>query len=127
VKLIVPYRHIHRADLHRGLWEAAHDVGCKVYLDSRVVSIDPSKPSLATKYGDTYEGDLIVASDGKTHPPASETLTDRLRTAFHGPRDRHGQTRTASPNRPNGISRHPTRQDLAGSPGTGRNYHGTEE
>jgi len=67
-------RHIHRADLHRGLWEAAHDVGCKVFLDSRVVSIDPSKPSLVTKNGDTYEGDLIVASDGNK-PSKSTSMT----------------------------------------------------
>jgi len=59
-----PYWHIHRADLHRGLLQAAEELGCVVYLDSRVVSIDPLKPSLVTKDGKTYEGDLIVASDG---------------------------------------------------------------
>jgi len=59
-----PYWHIHRADLHRGLLQAAQEKGCEVHLDSRVISIDPSKPSLTTKDGKTYEGDLIVASDG---------------------------------------------------------------
>lgn len=57
-------RHIHRADLHRGLLEAAKDAGCKVHLDSRVISINPDAPSLMTRGGLTYEGDLIVASDG---------------------------------------------------------------
>ncbi|PSS12771.1 hypothetical protein M430DRAFT_43613 [Amorphotheca resinae ATCC 22711] len=59
-----PYWHIHRADLHRGLLEVAKAAGCKVLLNNRVVSIDPSKPSLLTKGGVTYEADLIVASDG---------------------------------------------------------------
>ncbi|KAJ6578046.1 hypothetical protein B0H19DRAFT_574478 [Mycena capillaripes] len=59
-----PYWHIHRADLHRGLLEAATDLGCKVHLDARVVSIDPDAGSLLTKDDVTYSGDLIVASDG---------------------------------------------------------------
>ncbi|KAJ7285614.1 hypothetical protein C8J57DRAFT_1285352 [Mycena rebaudengoi] len=59
-----PYWHIHRADLHRGLLEAATDLGCKVYLDCRVVSIDPTAGSLLTKDDVTYSADLIVASDG---------------------------------------------------------------
>lgn len=58
-------RHIHRADLHRGLLDAATEFGCKMYLDSRVVEIDAYKPSLTTKNGDTYTADLIVASDGE--------------------------------------------------------------
>ncbi|KAF2096043.1 FAD/NAD(P)-binding domain-containing protein [Rhizodiscina lignyota] len=59
-----PYWHIHRADLHRGLLEAAIDLGVKVYLDNRVVDIDPYKPSLVTKTGAKFTADLIVASDG---------------------------------------------------------------
>jgi salicylate hydroxylase len=61
------FRHIHRADLHRGLLEAATDLGCEVHLDSRVVSIDAYHPSLTTKHGTVFEADLIVASDGKSH------------------------------------------------------------
>ncbi|KAF4624688.1 hypothetical protein G7Y89_g13481 [Cudoniella acicularis] len=70
-----PYWHIHRADLHRGLLVAATELGCKLYLDHRVVSIDASKPSLVTKSGKIFEGDLIIASDarevvrGKPEPP----------------------------------------------------------
>ncbi|KAJ7730372.1 hypothetical protein DFH07DRAFT_781643 [Mycena maculata] len=57
-------RHIHRADLHRGLLQAATDLGCIVHLDARVVSIDADAGSLLTKDNDTYSGDLIVAADG---------------------------------------------------------------
>ncbi|KAJ7206612.1 hypothetical protein GGX14DRAFT_637692, partial [Mycena pura] len=59
-----PYWHIHRADLHRGLLEAAVDLGCKFHLDARVVSIDPDAGSVLTKDDETYSADLIVASDG---------------------------------------------------------------
>ncbi|KAJ7849654.1 hypothetical protein B0H14DRAFT_2765217 [Mycena olivaceomarginata] len=59
-----PYWHIHRADLHRGLLEAAMDLGCKFHLDARVVSIDPDAGSVLTKDDVTYSADLIVASDG---------------------------------------------------------------
>ncbi|KAE9402179.1 FAD/NAD(P)-binding domain-containing protein [Gymnopus androsaceus JB14] len=71
-----PYWHIHRADLHRGLLEAATELGCKIYLDSRVVKIDPYKPSMTTKNGDTYTADLIVASDG-LHSMAREVVMDK--------------------------------------------------
>ncbi|ESZ93349.1 hypothetical protein SBOR_6276 [Sclerotinia borealis F-4128] len=60
-----PYWHVHRADLHRGLLEAATDLGCNVRLDSRVVSIDPFVPTLTTQHGKTYAADLIIASDGE--------------------------------------------------------------
>ncbi|RFU28497.1 hypothetical protein B7463_g7848, partial [Scytalidium lignicola] len=68
-----PYWHIHRADLHRGLVEAATALGCKIHLDSRVVKIDPSVPSLTTKNGDVLTADLIVASDG-LHSMAREVV-----------------------------------------------------
>jgi len=72
MKILIP-RHIHRADLHRGLLEAATELGCKVYLDSRVVSIDAYMPSITTAGGKTYKGDLIVASDG-LHSMAREIV-----------------------------------------------------
>ncbi|KAJ7672440.1 hypothetical protein DFH06DRAFT_1082427 [Mycena polygramma] len=59
-----PYWHIHRADLHRGLLEAAIDLGCKFHLDARVISIDPGTGSVLTKDNAIYSADLIVASDG---------------------------------------------------------------
>ena len=57
-------RHIHRADFHRGLLECAKDVGCIIYLDSRVDSVDPKVPALVTTSGKRFQPDLIVASDG---------------------------------------------------------------
>ncbi|KAJ7219008.1 hypothetical protein B0H12DRAFT_1213228 [Mycena haematopus] len=59
-----PYWHIHRAGLHRGLLEAAVDLGCKFHLDSRVISIDPQAGSVITQRDAMYSADLIVASDG---------------------------------------------------------------
>lgn len=57
-------RHVHRADLHRGLLDAATNLGCKIRLNSRVVNIDPSLPALSTQDDKIYSADLIVASDG---------------------------------------------------------------
>lgn len=63
-----PYWHIHRADLHRGLLAAAEEAGCAVFLNSRVVSIDPETGTLTTASGGRFKGELIVASDGlKSH------------------------------------------------------------
>jgi salicylate hydroxylase len=77
--MLTSFRHIHRADLHRGLLTAAIELGCTVHLDSRVVSIDAYSPSLVTKNGETFEGDLIVASDGRLsacRQAENEILTD---------------------------------------------------
>ncbi|KAH8657397.1 hypothetical protein BGZ60DRAFT_434367 [Tricladium varicosporioides] len=62
-----PYWHIHRADLHRGLLAAATDLGCKLHLDSRVVSIDPPNCSLITKNG--LHGMSREVVRGKSDPP----------------------------------------------------------
>ncbi|KAJ7644396.1 hypothetical protein FB45DRAFT_897785 [Roridomyces roridus] len=59
-----PYWHIHRADLHRGLLQAAVDLGCQIHLNSRVVRIEPETGSAITQDSVTYHGDLVVASDG---------------------------------------------------------------
>jgi salicylate hydroxylase len=59
------YRHIHRADLHRGLLECATSLGIELHLNSRVVEVDPYTPSLVTKDGKRFTGDLVVASDGE--------------------------------------------------------------
>jgi 2-polyprenyl-6-methoxyphenol hydroxylase-like FAD-dependent oxidoreductase len=59
------YRHIHRADLHRGLLECATHLGIVLHLNSRVVEVDPYGPSLVTKNGKRHTADLVVASDGE--------------------------------------------------------------
>ncbi|KAI9651232.1 hypothetical protein NHQ30_001270 [Ciborinia camelliae] len=56
-------RHIHRADLQRGLLEAATAEGCEIHMNSHVVHIDPSLPEVFTERGETYTADLIIASD----------------------------------------------------------------
>ncbi|KAF7910396.1 uncharacterized protein EAE98_012083 [Botrytis deweyae] len=71
-----PYWHVHRADLHRGLLDAATNLGCKIRLNSRVVNIDPSLPALSTQDGKIYSADLIVASDG-LHSMAREVILGR--------------------------------------------------
>ena len=59
------YRHIHRADLHRGLLECATHLGIVLHTNSRVVKVDPHESSLTTKDGRQFTADLIVASDGE--------------------------------------------------------------
>lgn len=58
-------RHIHRADLHRGLLECAETLGVESFFDCRVIHADSSLPSVTTKDGQQWTADLIVASDGK--------------------------------------------------------------
>lgn len=58
------FRHIHRADFHRGLLECATDLGIVLHLNSKVVEIDAYEPSVSTEGGKSYKADLIVASDG---------------------------------------------------------------
>jgi salicylate hydroxylase len=60
-----PYWHIHRADFHRGLLERATELGVKLYMDSRIVEVDPYGPSVLTKNGTRFSADLVVCSDGE--------------------------------------------------------------
>ncbi|CAE6436076.1 unnamed protein product [Rhizoctonia solani] len=59
-----PYYHVHRADLHRWLYELAEQAGVTIRLASTVKSIDPSMPSLTLSNGETIRCDLIVGADG---------------------------------------------------------------
>ncbi|EUC59203.1 FAD/NAD(P)-binding domain protein [Rhizoctonia solani AG-3 Rhs1AP] len=59
-----PYYHVHRADLHRMLYELAEQAGATIRLASTVKSIDPSTPSLTLSNGETIHCDLIVGADG---------------------------------------------------------------
>ena len=60
-----PYYHIHRADLHKLLYDLASS-HVNVLLDSAVVGCDPSapSPSVTLKSGETMRADLIVGADG---------------------------------------------------------------
>lgn len=79
-----PYLHLHRADLHRLLLEAAttpsgpgHPV--EVEVASSVTGIDesdPDRPAVLTRDGRTFRGDVIIGADG---------INSRIRTASGGP------------------------------------------
>lgn len=59
-----PYYQIHRADLHRGLLEAAEAAGVKIKTSARVVDYDFEAPSVTLEDGRKLIGDLVVAADG---------------------------------------------------------------
>ncbi|KAG2119400.1 hypothetical protein DEU56DRAFT_121276 [Suillus clintonianus] len=58
-----PYYHIHRADFHRMLYAAAEQ-HCNIRVDCRVVSLDPSKPTMTLASGEVVSADLIIGADG---------------------------------------------------------------
>ncbi|KAI0739994.1 FAD/NAD(P)-binding domain-containing protein [Daedaleopsis nitida] len=58
-----PYYHIHRADLHKLLFDLA-EPHMTLRLKSQVVSVDPDAPSLTLASGEVVHGDLIVGADG---------------------------------------------------------------
>ncbi|KAH9837783.1 uncharacterized protein C8Q71DRAFT_561138 [Rhodofomes roseus] len=59
----LPYYNVHRADLHRLLYErvAPH---VTLRLNSKVVSVDPEAPSLTLESGEVLRGDLVIGADG---------------------------------------------------------------
>ncbi|KAJ3011670.1 hypothetical protein NUW54_g2099 [Trametes sanguinea] len=58
-----PYYHIHRADLHKLLFDLAAPF-MTLRLKSTVVSVDPEAPSVTLASGEVVHGDLIVGADG---------------------------------------------------------------
>ncbi|KAK7203973.1 hypothetical protein BZA70DRAFT_196864 [Myxozyma melibiosi] len=65
-----PYWLIHRADYHKQLHARAQEVGVNIIVDSKVVSVDESVPSVTTCDGfydtpaKTYTADIVIAADG---------------------------------------------------------------
>ncbi|KAN0091583.1 hypothetical protein V8E55_005149 [Tylopilus felleus] len=60
-----PYYHIHRADFHRIVYDLAEPhPRVTIRTNSRVVAVDPSKPSLTLESGEVVHADLIVGADG---------------------------------------------------------------
>ncbi|KAI6168788.1 FAD/NAD(P)-binding domain-containing protein [Pisolithus thermaeus] len=57
-----PY-HIHRADLHRMLYELA-EPHVNIRTNCRVVSMDPSIPTLVLESGGVVHADLVIGADG---------------------------------------------------------------
>ena len=58
-----PYYHIHRADLHKLLYDLAAPF-MTLRLKATVVSVDPEAPSVTLQSGEVVHGDLIVGADG---------------------------------------------------------------
>ncbi|KAI0066032.1 FAD/NAD(P)-binding domain-containing protein [Artomyces pyxidatus] len=58
-----PYYHIHRADLLDILYDLARPYAT-IRLDARVVSVDPSAPTLTLHSGEVITADLIIGADG---------------------------------------------------------------
>ena len=58
-----PYYHIHRADLHKLLFDLAAP-HMTLRLNANVVSVDPDAPSVTLASGEVVRGDLIVGADG---------------------------------------------------------------
>ena len=62
-----PYYVVHRAHLHESMQRLAKELGVRILTASKVTSIDIDTPSLTLQDGSTFEGDLIVAADGKQY------------------------------------------------------------
>ncbi|KAG1807966.1 FAD/NAD(P)-binding domain-containing protein [Suillus subaureus] len=58
-----PFYFLHRADLHKMLYEVTEPC-CNIRVNSRVVSMDPSKPSVTLASGEVVSADLIIGADG---------------------------------------------------------------
>ncbi|KAI0820847.1 FAD/NAD-P-binding domain-containing protein [Trametes gibbosa] len=58
-----PYYHIHRADLHKLLFDLAAPF-MDLRLQSLVVAVDPETPSVTLSSGEVIKGDLIIGADG---------------------------------------------------------------
>lgn len=59
-----PYLHIHRADYHRVLVEAAQESGVNIQLGSSVTGIDFERPSVQIKGKPDFEADIVLGADG---------------------------------------------------------------
>ncbi|KAI6115945.1 hypothetical protein F5141DRAFT_1290502 [Pisolithus sp. B1] len=57
-----PY-HVHRADLHRMLYDLA-EPHVNIRTNCRVVSMNPSIPTLMLKSGEVVHADLVIGADG---------------------------------------------------------------
>ncbi|KAI6046393.1 FAD/NAD(P)-binding domain-containing protein [Pisolithus marmoratus] len=58
-----PLYHTHRADLHRMLYDLAES-HVNIRTNCRVVSMDPSLPSLTLRSGEVVHADLVIGADG---------------------------------------------------------------
>ncbi|MFT2110794.1 FAD-dependent monooxygenase [Marinomonas sp. 2405UD68-3] len=65
-----PYLHLHRADLHKILFDEAKKLGTECYLNSKIVQFDQSvkqdqsQVTVTLENGQSYSGDLLIGADG---------------------------------------------------------------
>lgn len=64
-----PYFVVHRAHLHNAMYEQAVALGVKTRLNSKVDSYDAETGTIVTSDGCYFQGDLVVAADGKSMNP----------------------------------------------------------
>ncbi len=56
---------VHRADLHNGLLDKAHEMkNVQIQIDSTVVDVDFETPSVTLKSGQVIRGDVVIGGDG---------------------------------------------------------------
>lgn len=60
-----PYYVVHRAHLHAALYTRAIELDVNMWLNSKVDAYDPETASIALSDGKTFQGDLVVAADGR--------------------------------------------------------------
>jgi salicylate hydroxylase len=60
------YYHVHRADLHKVLYDAALELGVSVRLDTKIASYDQSGGTVraVSTDGRSFQGDVLVGADG---------------------------------------------------------------
>ncbi|WAO96154.1 FAD-binding-3 domain-containing protein [Fusarium falciforme] len=63
-KYRAPFVALHRADLHKALYERSHQLGVEMQLGQKVVQIDFEQTMIVTESGLTAKADLVVAADG---------------------------------------------------------------
>lgn len=59
-----PFIALHRADLHKVLYDRSHELGVEIHLGQKVVQIDFEETIIFTESGLTAKADLVVAADG---------------------------------------------------------------
>jgi salicylate hydroxylase len=69
-----PYYVAHRAHLHSALLRRAECLGVIILPGSRVVSYEPTLPSVTLSDGRVLEGDLVVAADGEQRDVVAEIV-----------------------------------------------------
>lgn len=65
----VPYYVVHRAHLHTALYEQAVALGVKTRLNSKVARYDADTATIHLSDGSVFQGDLVVAADGRLPNP----------------------------------------------------------